>query len=497
MRRTVHHPAVSRTALSAVLLTLLVMLAPPGLRADAEESPTLADLVGHWQGTLEVGEVQLQIVFHFSESSDGEIEATMDSPDQGATGIPVTSVTLEGKAVRLEVESIGGVYTGELAESRTAIEGEWQQGGMTLPLRLEQVEEVARKRRPQEPRPPYPYREEEVEIEVPGAGVTLAGTLTLPSGDGPHPAVALVSGSGPQDRDETLYGHRPFLVLSDHLTRQGVAVLRMDDRGFGGSSGSTFESTLADRTADTLAAVRYLRRRSELDRGRIGLVGHSEGGWVLPLAAREAPDEIAFLVFLAGPGQSPRELLRSQQRALLEAEGADEATITALQTLQERGFEVLEATPDIAEAETRLEGLREEVASELPEAQRRALETRFAGESDATRAATIEAANSAWFRDLLAFDPAPALRQIRQPVLALYGGNDLQVPAEGNAAAMRRLLREGHAEHAIQVLPGLNHLFQPSRSGLPAEYATIETTIAPEVLERISGWITETTQSGE
>lgn len=164
MRRTVHHPAISRTALCAVLLTILVMLAPPGLRADGEESPTLADLVGHWQGTLEVGEVQLQIVFHFSESSEGEIEATMDSPDQGATGIPVTGVTLEGKAVRLEVASIGGVYAGELAEGRSTIEGEWQQGGMTLPLRLEQVEEVARKRRPQEPRPPYPYREEEVEI---------------------------------------------------------------------------------------------------------------------------------------------------------------------------------------------------------------------------------------------------------------------------------------------------------------------------------------------
>lgn len=203
--------------------------------AGAPESPPQTEFVGVWQGTLAVGQTRLRIVFHVGESSDGELEGMLDSPDQGAMGIPVETVTVAGDSIRLDIGAINAIYAGRLTEERQAIDGEWRQGGLAVPLELERVKEAPVLRRPQEPEPPYPYQEEAVEIEVPGAGVTLAGTLTLPPGGGPDPAVVLVSGSGAQDRDETVAGHHPFLVLADHLSRGGVAVLRMDDRDVGGS----------------------------------------------------------------------------------------------------------------------------------------------------------------------------------------------------------------------------------------------------------------------
>lgn len=453
--------------------------------------PADADFVGHWQGDLDVGGTSLRLVFHIEASDDGGLAATLDSPDQGATGIPVESVTVRGDSLRLDVRAAAALYVGRLTAEGETIEGEWRQGGTALPLTVERVDEVEERPRPQHPEPPHPYAEETVRIDVPGADVTLEGTLTLPPGNGPVPAMVLVSGSGPQDRDELVAGHRPFLVLADHLTRRGVAVLRTDDRGVGGSTGSTFGSTLEDRTRDVLAAVRFLGERPGIDRERIGVLGHSEGGWVVPLAATEAPDEIAFAVLMAGPGQSPRNLLLSQQRALLTAQGSAVAEIAARETFLEGNLEVILASPDTATARARLLDRRTRILTELPDAQQRALETYFEEQTDAERDQALRVANTAWFRDLLAFDAEPSLRAMDQPVLALFGANDVQVPVNENAPLLARLLdADGRRDREVRVLPGLNHLFQPSATGLPDEYATIETTLAPAALDAIGDWIT-------
>lgn len=471
--------------------------APPGPAAD----PTPGDFTGHWQGDLNVAGTSLRLVFHIEASDDGGLTAPLDSPDQGATWIPVESVTVEDDSLRLDVRAAAALYVGRLTAEGGTIEGEWRQGGSSLPLTVERVvetgpadgEEVGETRRPQDPEPPRPYAEETVRFDVPGADVTLEGTLTLPPGDRPVPAVVLVSGSGAQDRNSALAGHRPFLVLADHVTRGGVAVLRTDDRGVGGSTGSTFGSTIDDRARDVLAAVRFLGERPGIDRERIGVLGHSEGGWVVPLAAAEAPGEIAFAVLMAGPGQSPRELLLSQQRALLTAQGAGEARIAALHAFIAGNFDIIVATPDTATAREQLLERRRTILSELPDAQRGALEAYFDEQSDAARDQALSVANTAWFRDLLALDAAPSLRAMEQPALALLAARDLQVPAEANAPLLSRLLdADARPDREVRVLEGLNHLFQPAETGLPAEYAAVDTTMSAAALEAIGGWIGET-----
>lgn len=473
------------TAITFVVLASLGALTPSAASGQGYAPPPI---LGAWEGVLMAGGARLRVVFHVSAAADGGLEASLDSPDQGAEGIPIASVTTTGDSVRFDIAPIGAVYVGFREAGGERITGEWRQAATRLPLELGRGEH-REFRRPQEPEGPLPYTVEEVDVNV-GHSLTLAGTLTLPHGPGPHAAVLLLSGSGPQDRDGGLAGHRPFLVLADHLTRAGIAVLRVDDRGVGGSGGSTFTTSLADRAADAIALVSYLRGRTEVDGGRIGLVAHSEGGWVAPLVARAAPDDVAFLVLLAGPGLSPRSLLLAQQAALLRARGADEATLAAMTAFTRSLVEVLATTPDPARAAERLEELATEVAAGLPTPQARALESYLADQSESERVSARRAANTAWFRDLIAFDVTPAWRGVRQPVLALFGGRDVQVPPAENADALRLLTGADHRrDRIIKELPDLNHLFQPARTGLPEEYATIDTTIAPEVLEIIEGWI--------
>lgn len=471
-----------RSIFLAGLAGILALATLPALA----QVPAPARFDGTWQGSLSVNGARIRVVFHVSRSDDDTLAASLDSPDQGATGIPVDSVAVDGDSIRFDVGAINAAYTGKLS-GEGSIAGTWRQGGVELPLEVTRTEEPVALARPQEPEPPYRYDEEAVKLAA-GERVELAGTLTLPRGERPYPGVVLVTGSGPQDRDEAIAGHRPFLVLADALTRRGIAVLRLDDRGVGGSSGSTLDSTLEDRADDTLAALRLLRRRAEVDPARVGLLGHSEGGWVIPIVASRVPDEVAFLVMLAGPAQSPRDLLRSQEPVLLEAMGADPATISAVRKLNEQVFDILRETPDRAEARERIGRAREEVDARLIEVERQALDEYLAEQPDSAREAQQRTANTAWFRDLIAFDPEPYLRATEQPLLALYGSNDLQVPAEENASLLEQILAE-RPGYSVHVLDGHNHLFQQSETGLPAEYALIDTTIEPAVLELIGDWI--------
>jgi pimeloyl-ACP methyl ester carboxylesterase len=469
-------------------------------RTAEEDLPRPVDppavLQGIWEGPIELPlgqELRVAIRVEPDPNRPGARTIVFDSLDQDAKGIPVTAVEVDGQAVRFEVKSIGGAFKGSFDEEKSKISGTWSQSIMNLPLTLAKVEELSERNRPQEPKPPFPYEVEELTFENPEAGITLAGTLTLPEGDGPFPAAVMVSGSGPQDRDETLLGHKPFLVIADHLARSGIAVLRFDDRGVGESGGEFASATSEDFASDALAAVRFLHARPEVDGEAVGIIGHSEGGLVGPMAATRAPGEVDFLVLLAGTAVNGKEIILRQTDLIVRASGASETaakvqigSLEALIGLVESG-RIDEVEPE--ELDTLLDDALEALAPE----EREALEETDGGLSEVASQAGDQF-KSPWFRFFLSYDPGPTLERVECPVLALFGEKDLQVDPKQNAPVVEEALRKGGNDRSsVEVLPGLNHLFQHSESGSPLEYGGIEETIAPEALDRIAGWIRGTT----
>lgn len=445
--------------------------------------------VGRWSGTLVAGPQQLEIVYHVSEADDGSLTGTMDVPTQGATGIPLTTVTFEGGTLNMTFAVPGGgAYEGTLDESGDALTGTFTQAGQSFPMNLERQEGAAPAlERPQEPTAPFPYDVEEVSFTGGGEGeFALAGTLTLPRGEGPFPAAVLVSGSGPQDRDETLLGHKPFLVLADHLTRQGIAVLRYDDRGVAASGGDFASATTADFADDALAAIEFLSDDARIDADAIGIVGHSEGGVVGPLAASRSA-QVDYVVMLAGPGVPGIDVLVEQGRLINEAAGVPPGITEFNGRIQTRMADVARTVDDLeAAAEQMRAVMREEVAALEPDL-RELVEGSL---TDDAIEQNVSQMNSPWFRFFLHHDPRPALEAVTVPVLALFGERDLQVPPQQSAQAVEDALG-GNADAVIQVLPGLNHLFQEAETGSPSEYQQIEQTMSPAALDRVGAWIVE------
>ena len=458
--------------------------------AEANEPPPSkpeADVRGDWLGTLSVGIADLRVVFHLVERNDGALGGTMDSPDQGTQGIPLGKVEGKERELRIEVPAVGGVFEGRIEAEGERIEGTWTQGGRSFPItltRMKEGESVERPKRPQEPKPPLPYKEETVRFRNEEAGITLAGTLTLPEGEGPFPAAVLISGSGPQDRDESLLGHRPFLVLADHLTREGIAVLRFDDRGVAGSEGDFASATSADFATDVAAAVDFLRTRPGIDPDAVGLIGHSEGGLIAPMVAAERPD-VAFIVLMAGPGLTGERILELQSVLIARAEGTEEEVIAWNGRLQKRIFDIVKTTPDDEEAKHKIRAVWE---AELDRLSAEEKEKYKVSEIDID--AQIRQVLTPWFRYFLTYDPVTTLRKVHCPVLAINGAKDLQVPPKENLSAIAGALEAGGNTHfEVVEMPDLNHLFQPAKTGAISEYAKIETTIAPEALDKISRWI--------
>ena len=353
------------------------------------------------------------------------------------------------------------------------IDGVWTQNGGSMPLVLKRgANAVAvETKRPQNPVKPYPYREEDVTYDNTAAHITLAATLTTPAGPGPFPAVLLITGSGPQDRDESLAGHRPFLVLADYLTRRGMAVLRVDDRGVAKSGGNFASATTADFATDAEAGVAYLRTRREVDAKKIGLIGHSEGGMIAPMvAARNTA--VAFIVLMAGPGVPGEDILLAQNTLLAQAAGVPEEQITQNTALLKGVFEILKEEKDEARLQTRL---RERLTGTMP---------------PEMISVQIRTLTSPWYRYFVAYDPAPALKRLTCPVLAINGERDMQVPPKLNLPAIRSALEaSGNKNVEVTELPGLNHLFQTAKTGAPNEYAQIEETMSPVALDTIARWI--------
>lgn len=466
-----------RMALPIVCLLLLAS----GCKTSAAKG-----VEGLWQGTLKVPGGELRIVFHINKADDGKLLATLDSPDQGATGIPVEECAFSKDKLTLTAKSIGGGFEGTM-KNDSAIEGKWTQGGMSLPLVLNRIEKVEEVSRPQDPKKPYPYRDEEVDFANRTAGITLAGTVTAPDSGGPFPAVVLISGSGPENRDEQVFGHRPFLVLADYLTRQGIAVLRYDDRGVGKSGGDSKTATTADLATDARAAFEFLKTREDIDAKRVGLLGHSEGGVIAPIVANEVPD-VAFVVLMAGTGLPGDSVLMLQSQLVAKAEGTDDSTLAKSAVTERALLDLAKSNLDSAALAAKLKPLLKEAMSQLSPADSQKVNS--ADTSSQAVEAQVKQVLTPWFRYFLNYDPRPALMKLRQPVLAIAGGKDVQVAPKENLAAIEAALKAGgNKDYLVKELPGLNHLLQTANTGGVNEYTKIEETISPSALKVMGDWI--------
>lgn len=441
--------------------------------AKAQTAPAKpSDIDGAWMGSIDTGALKLRIVFHILNTADG-LTATMDSPDQGMKGLPTSAVTRDGTALKIEAKKINGSYKGKVSPDLSTIDGTWSQGGGSRPLVLKRVKDEAELelKRPQNPVKPYPYRSEDVTYDNKVQDVTLAATITIPPGKGPFPGVVLITGSGPQDRDESLLGHKPFLVLSDYLTRHGIVVLRADDRGVGKSTGVFAKGTTADFATDAEAGVAYLKTRSEVDPQKIGLIGHSEGGVIAPMVAARNKD-VAFIVMMAGTGVPGGEVIVAQLKAIEIASGKTQEEAEKDAAREEAVIKLVETEKDQTVLEKQL---REKLQGDVPDAQ---------------IGMEITQITSPWFRYFLTYDPATALRKVTCPVLDLNGSLDKQVLPDQNLPVIRKALEEAGNKHfEIVELPGLNHLFQTAKTGAPSEYAQIEETMSPVAMQKIADWV--------
>jgi uncharacterized protein len=441
---------------------------------------------GLWQGTLKVPGGELRVVFHLNKAADGKLTATMDSPDQGATGIAVDECAFSKGKLTLTAKAIGGGFEG-MMKNDSMIEGKWNQGGMSLPLVLKRIEKVEVALRPQEPKPPYPYKEEEVTVENKTAGITLAGTLTEPDSGGPFPAVVLITGSGPENRNEEVFGHKPFLVLADYLTRRGIAVLRCDDRGVGQSGGDSKDATSADLATDALAEFEYLMTRKDIDPKHIGLIGHSEGGIIAPMVANEARD-VAFVVLMAGPGVPGDSVIMLQSRLVAKAEGAADSTLARSAVIERALLNLAKSNLDSAALTAKLRPLLKQSMAQLSPADSQAVSS--TDTSNLAVEAQVKQVLTPWFHYFLNYDPRPALMKLKQPVLAINGSKDVQVAPKENLAAIEAALKAGgNKDYLVKELPGLNHLFQTANTGGVSEYVKIEETVSPTALKVIGDWI--------
>ena len=450
------------------------------------------DPLGAWRGALGPGliDLEIRVAITVDEAGTG-LSGTIDIPAQGLVGYPLAEFVFDGTEIAFVMPDVPGdpAFAGSVTADR--IEGTFTQGGQPLPFVLERdVEPTAL--RPQEPVPPFPYLEEEVSFA--SGDVTLAGTLTLPPGEARVPALLLITGSGAQDRNQEILGHKPFLVIADHLTRAGYAVLRLDDRGVGGSTGSDADAAFDDLVGDVLAGVDLLRAHPRVDAARVGLLGHSQGGFLAPVAALESDGNVAFTILLAAPALDGFSVLVAQNERILEVSMraadptlSDEVIaeviadqLAFLEALYERFL-----AEDVPGAQAVVRDRIESEMAEMPD------EQRMEGEAlESFIALQQEGVTSPAFRSFVTFDPQPYLRRLTIPTLAIFGDLDLQVPSDQSEGPMREALAAaGNTSAGVVTFSGLNHLLQPARTGGVEEYGAIEITIDPIVLETITRWL--------
>jgi pimeloyl-ACP methyl ester carboxylesterase len=465
----------------AVTFSFLFLLLSANLMT-AQKRPDKTILPGSWLGKLSVSAVELRLVFNIKSNEKDSLSATMDSPDQGSKNIPLGRVILKDENLIIQAPLLLGEYKGTIIND-TTIKGTWTQRGAAYALDLKKLKTQFVLNRPQEPKPPFPYTSEDVIFTNNMAKINLAGTLTIPQGEGPFPAVIMITGSGGQNRNEELLGHKPFLVISDWMSRHGIAVLRYDDRGVAKSQGSQLNATSADFGDDTQAAFDFLKKNTKINPEGIGLMGHSEGGLIAPIVASSNP-EIAFIVSLAGPGVTGQQIIIRQQEDIGKLSGVSEDKVRKSEETNKKLFAVLRKEKDNKKAELKIMALYREI-----------LEREKSPKEDIDKAvsqlkATFGESTYTWLRFFLFTDPSAFWKKVKCPVLALNGEKDVQVAAHENLPAIEKAVRSsGNKAVKAMQLPGLNHLFQHCKTGLPAEYGEIEETFSPEVLQIISDWI--------
>jgi pimeloyl-ACP methyl ester carboxylesterase len=442
-------------------------------------------VVDTWSGAISVQGQELGIVFHIVEK-DGKFSATMDSPDQHAFGIEVDEIGFSNGHLDLAVTSIGMKYEGKYDEERDVFRGKLNQRGTGMELDLARGPYEPREyNRPQTPKEPFAYVSEEVTFVNNKADIRLAGTLTRPKGVGKPPVVILISGSGPQDRNSEIMKHQPFWVLADFLSTHGIAVLRYDERGVGESEGKFGGATSEDFASDVMAAIEYLKKRKDVNKDRIGLIGHSEGGMIAPMVAVQSKD-VKGIVLMAGPGVGGDQILLRQSEDIMQAQGMDEADIKKAVAVTEGCLKIIKETESVNDAGEQLNTYLTEAINELPSSQ---LES-IGDNKEAYIQSQIFSLNNPWMRFFIQYDPAPTLKRVKCPVLAINGERDLQVDSEINLQAIQLALEEGGNERVkIVFYPELNHLFQHAETGAPAEYIQIEETFSRDVMLEIMEWV--------
>lgn len=441
------------------------------------------DISGEWNGILKVQTTQLRLVFNITKTDNG-ISSTMDSPDQGAKGIPTTTTSFENSVLKITIASANIEYQGTLGKDNVII-GTFKQGGQTFPMNLSKGKiEKVKLVRPQEPIKPYSYYSEDITFENEKAGISLAGTLTLPKKEGVFPVVILISGSGPQNRDEELLGHKPFLILSDYLTKNGIAVLRYDDRGTAMSKGDFKAATSADFATDVESAITYLKSRKEINKQKIGLIGHSEGGLIAPIVASKSKD-VSFIVLLAGPGLQGDQILLLQQKLIGKASGVSDEDLQKRELVNKKAFDIVNKSTSIEQLSVDLTNFIKQSLIDNPDSEK----PEGMNDDDFIKLQVKQIANP-WMQYFLKYNPIPTLEKVKCPVLAVNGEKDLQVPPKKNLEAIRKALAKGGNKNVtIKEFPNLNHLFQECKTGSPDEYTKIEQTFSPTALEVIVKWL--------
>lgn len=431
-----------------------------------------------WSGIITIQQTKLRVIFHIKKAAEG-YTSKLDSPDQGKFGLPATQTVFTHDSLEITSAPLKMTYRGKLQGD--SIVGMFTQSTFSTSLILKKSKKETNNR-PQEPKPPYPYRVEEVTFL--NDSLTLAGTLTFPDSDGTFPAVILIAGSGAHDRDETVFGHKPFLVLADYLTRQGFAVLRYDKRGVGQSTGDYAKATTHDFAADAQAAFEYLLTHENIDKQNIFLIGHSEGGVIAPMVAASNPN-VAGVVLMAAMGVSGEALLLKQNEVQMLSQDMELETMRTLQAMNTETMDFLKNTDIYSEnSRSELKDRLNKFWEELP------ILTQMQMKKEAFVQANERAISSRWYRAFLHLNPAKYLQKVACPVFALNGEKDVQVDAADNLYAIKIALEKADNRHVIlKVYPELNHLFQHCQTGQTSEYGKIDETIAPKVLTNIAEWI--------
>ncbi|MFT5301337.1 MAG: pimeloyl-ACP methyl ester carboxylesterase [Mariniblastus sp.] len=444
-----------------------------------------------WVGKVNMGLMKPVMQFRVVEFEDGKTQAFFDSVTEGATDFEATW-SIDGDQLKFDVAKIKLKYRGTLDAKQNSAKGIWSQGGRDLELTLKKQATAYSdsnqwENRPQRPQGPYPYTSQEVTIENKADDLTLAGTLTLPNQPGRHPVVVLISGSGPQDRDESLMEHKPFLVLADYLSRRGIAVLRYDDRGTAGSTGSFGAATTEDFAKDASAAVEFLKQHDRINPEEIGLVGHSEGGLIAPMVVG-LRDDISLVVLLAATGVDGVDISISQTEAMSRAAGVNEDEIALALRLNRAVLAVVATGVGGDELSQAVDKALAGVIETIPESEREEVTKVLAQEVESQKASF----ERPWLRFFLTYDPRPALSKIDCPVLAIIGSKDTQVLPDLNMPEIKKALEKGgNQDFEMIEVPGLNHLFQACETGAMGEYRTIAETFNPKALKHVGDWISQ------